>query len=67
MNFLKNKFAQFQQDESGATMIEYALIAALIAIAAIATMQALGTEIQAAFTDVKSAVSTARTTGAPTP
>lgn len=36
---------QFRDDTKGATAIEYGLIAALIAIAAIAAMQNLGTQI----------------------
>ena len=40
------------QDESGATAIEYGLIAALIAIAAIIAMQALGLNLAATFSTV---------------
>lgn len=44
------------KDESGATAIEYGLIAALIAIAAIVAMRALGTELDATFTQVTTAL-----------
>ena len=37
--------ARFVNDESGATAIEYGLIAALIAVAAIAAMNSLGTQL----------------------
>lgn len=37
------------RDEEGATAIEYGLIAALIAVAAITAMQGLGNELSATF------------------
>lgn len=40
------------KNEQGATAIEYGLIAALIAIAAIVGMRAIGTNLQATFTEV---------------
>jgi pilus assembly protein Flp/PilA len=42
-------FARFVKDESGATAIEYGLIAALIAVAAILGMTAVGDKLQALF------------------
>lgn len=42
----------FFKEESGATAIEYGLIAALIAIAAIVAMGQVGTELQGTFSDV---------------
>jgi pilus assembly protein Flp/PilA len=42
----------FLQNESGATAIEYGLIAALIAVAAIAAMSALGTKLSGTFNNV---------------
>jgi len=47
---------RFLKDESGATAIEYGLIAALIAVAAIAAMQGLGTSLNSTFTNVSSAM-----------
>ncbi len=41
-------------DESGATAIEYGLIAALIAVAAIAAMQLVGTSLTSTFNNVAS-------------
>lgn len=38
-------FHQFRDDKKGATAIEYGLIAALIAVAAITAMQGLGNQI----------------------
>jgi pilus assembly protein Flp/PilA len=46
----------FLSDESGATAIEYGLIAAGIAVAIIATVQALGTNLNATFSSVSSAL-----------
>ena len=42
----------FWNDESGATAIEYGLIAALIAVAAIAAMSAVGDGLNDTFKDV---------------
>ena len=42
----------FVNDESGATAIEYGLIAALISVAAIAAMGALGDSLQTLFNTV---------------
>ena len=42
----------FLKDESGATAIEYGLIAALIAVAIIAGATAVGTNLGATFTTV---------------
>ncbi|NNC60468.1 MAG: Flp family type IVb pilin [Erythrobacter sp.] len=50
MKFLKN----LMNDEQGATAIEYGLIAALIAVAAITAMQGLGNQLTNTFTDVSS-------------
>ena len=45
-------FRSFLQDESGATAIEYGLIAALISVAAIAAMGAMGDSLQTLFNTV---------------
>ena len=42
------------QDESGQDLIEYALVAALIAFAAVAAMQTLATQINNAFSIIGS-------------
>ncbi len=44
-------------DESGATAIEYGLIAALISIAAIGAMTTLGTKLSTTFSSVASSLS----------
>jgi pilus assembly protein Flp/PilA len=45
-------FARFVKDESGATAIEYGLIAALIALAIMAGAGALGNTISAKFNSI---------------
>jgi pilus assembly protein Flp/PilA len=45
-------FNKLLRDEQGATAIEYGLIAALIAVAAIAAMSSLGNQLSATFTKV---------------
>lgn len=57
LEFLK----RLQQDESGQDLIEYALIAALIALAAVTGMKGLATGINGAFTSVTSSLSAAIT------
>lgn len=53
MQFFKNLLA----DESGATAIEYGLIAALIAVAAITAMQSLGGQLSTTFNKVSTTMS----------
>ena len=48
------KIKRFLSDESGATAIEYGMIAALIAVAIIATLQTIGTKLNAAFVKINS-------------
>lgn len=50
-------FNKLIRDEAGATAIEYGLIAALIAVAAIAAMQGLGNELKTTFNTTKDAMS----------
>ncbi len=49
---MKQHLRSFLSDESGATMIEYGLIAALVAVAAIVALESLGTSITGIFTAV---------------
>jgi pilus assembly protein Flp/PilA len=64
---MKNLFNRFIKDESGATAIEYALIAALMAVALIAAMQVLTPGITTAFTNIAGNLSTVPTAGGGTP
>jgi pilus assembly protein Flp/PilA len=49
---MKNLFARFVKNESGATAIEYGLIAALVGIAIIAGATLLGGALNTTFTNV---------------
>ena len=49
---MKNLFARFVKNESGATAIEYGLIAAGISVAIIAVVNGLGTQLNATFTSI---------------
>jgi pilus assembly protein Flp/PilA len=50
---MTNLFARFVKDESGATAIEYALIAAGISIVIISAVTTLGTTISSKFGTIK--------------
>ena len=52
MRSFGNCFARLLRDDNGATAIEYGLIAALIAVAAVVAMQAVGTNLTTTFTTV---------------
>ena len=45
-------FKKFLKDESGATAIEYGLIAALVSVAGIVALEAMGGSLSTLFTDV---------------
>lgn len=60
-------FARFLKDESGATAIEYGLIAALIAVAIIGGVTALGNSANATFNTVSDSLDTASGGGAAAP
>jgi pilus assembly protein Flp/PilA len=51
-----SKFISFAKDESGATAIEYGLIAAGISVAIIAVVQGLGSKLNTTFTSVQTAL-----------
>ena len=55
------KMIGFMRDEDGATAIEYGLIAALVSVAAIGALTAMGESLDAMFTTVSSALSGATT------
>jgi pilus assembly protein Flp/PilA len=54
---MKNLVTKFVRDESGATAIEYGLIAAGIAVVIIAAVQLVGSNLNKTFGSVASAVS----------
>ena len=49
---MKKIFARFAKDESGATAIEYGLIAGLIGVVIIGAVSAVGTSISGKFNEV---------------
>ena len=53
---LKKVFSKFLSDESGATAIEYGLIAAGISLAIIAAVNGLGTNLGQKFSDINSSL-----------
>jgi pilus assembly protein Flp/PilA len=53
---MKNLIVRFAKDDSGATAIEYGLIAAGISVAIIAVVQGLGTNLSNVFTSVSTAL-----------
>jgi pilus assembly protein Flp/PilA len=54
---MKNLFSRFAKDESGATAIEYGLIAALIAVVIIGVVRTLGEDLTDTFTSVSEGLS----------
>ncbi len=51
---MKTLVARFVKDESGATAIEYGLIAAGISVAIIAVVNTIGTTLNSKFTSISS-------------
>jgi len=53
---MKNLIKNFLNDEQGGEVLEYALIAGLIVVAAIAVIGAIGTKVLAKWTSVNSSM-----------
>ena len=53
---MKNLIARFVKDESGATAIEYGLIAAGISLAIITIVNGLGTNLTSKFTSINTSL-----------
>ena len=49
-----NTIKEFANDESGATAIEYGLIAALVSVAAVTALTSVGTSLSSMFSKVSS-------------
>jgi pilus assembly protein Flp/PilA len=49
---MNNLISRFVRDESGATAIEYGLIAALIAVVVITALTSIGTNLSTKFTTI---------------
>lgn len=56
---MRNLVKNYMNDESGATAIEYGLIAALIGVAIITGAKSLGTELNSKFDTISKNVKTA--------
>ena len=56
---MKNLMKRFAQDESGATAIEYGLIAAGISVAIITVVNTVGTELKNTFNTVSTSLQSA--------
>jgi pilus assembly protein Flp/PilA len=50
------KFQELKNNEEGQDMVEYALVVALIALAATAAMQGVGTALTNRFTSISTAI-----------
>lgn len=53
---MKTTFARFMKDDSGATAIEYGLIAALVAVIIIGAVTAMGGQLKTTFNSVVTAL-----------
>lgn len=55
---MKNLIARFANDESGATAIEYGLIAGLLSVAIITILGTMSDSLQTIFTTINTALTT---------
>ena len=53
---MKNLFSRYMKDESGATAIEYGLIAALISVVIITVLEAVGSSLNSKFQEIATAL-----------
>ena len=58
MNHFKQLLNNVMKDESGQDLIEYALVAALVGLGAVASMKTLATNIGTAFTTIGTKLTT---------
>ncbi|MFM0223619.1 Flp family type IVb pilin [Paraburkholderia dipogonis] len=56
---MKNTIQQFLREEDGVAAIEYGLLAGLIAVAIIATVTTMGTNLKAVFNAISTKLATA--------
>ncbi|MBN9668859.1 Flp family type IVb pilin [Roseibium aggregatum] len=59
---MKNLFSRFVKDESGATAIEYGLIAGLLSVVIVAAVTSTGTNLSGIFSAISTKLGTASTT-----
>ncbi len=60
---MKNLVVRFLKDDSGATAIEYGLIAAGISIAILTVVFTIGSDLQSTFSTIEKKLATAGSTG----
>ncbi len=58
LNFANLRLADLRKDERGASLVEYGLLVALIALVCIAALQLLGTKLSGLFTNIASNLTT---------
>lgn len=56
MTYFLKLLRHFKENEAGATAVEYAMIVGLVAMASLATLQTLGTDVNAMFTRLSTAL-----------
>lgn len=56
---LKSRFIAFLKDEEGASAIEYAIVAAMVAVVLVTFITPIRTAVSGIFTDIQSALTTA--------
>jgi Flp pilus assembly pilin Flp len=56
MSYLRTQLARLRKDEAGQTLIEYALLAFLIAIVSILLLAAIGLDLAETFNEVEDAL-----------
>jgi len=59
MKKMKQLVLSFAKDESGQDLIEYALVAALVGLGAVASLRTLSTTIASAFTSIDNSLNSA--------
>ncbi|MBL8565003.1 MAG: Flp family type IVb pilin [Hyphomicrobiaceae bacterium] len=57
---MQKMFARFVKDESGATAIEYGLIAALLSVVIITTLTLIGADLDRVYNDILTALNSAQ-------
>ncbi len=58
LNLTNLRLADLRKDERGASLVEYGLLVALIALVCIAALQLLGTKLSGLFTNIASNLTT---------
>lgn len=60
MSSLKTKFLRFLKNRKGLSLVEYALVGALVSVASIATLTTLGAEVSGTIANLGTAMSNAK-------